>query len=333
MRSASRSRSNSSQSAEARVRGFCVSQGQPLPSAPCHCTPRCGRHSMRLRRSSHVWTGRRARPHWPVVSDTMIPTADLLLRGGAFLLLALLATLVLRDHGRVAAGWLGSLFAAGTAAFTLCSAPGMHERLGWWSAPILAGASGNNLVFWLFARALFDDGFRPRLWHGVLCLAIVAAAVIEVLMLAPASSPAAAPLGIALTAQTVLFAILGGVQAVVTWRGDLVEPRRRLGQGLAAPACGRGQEERGALVHLIKRRTAASPCEPAHACRPAGGARRWPDRRTHRLYARRRDHSSGPARGDPKADVRTSAAGGGHVASAIARRRPDRKSSRSSGLR
>jgi hypothetical protein len=57
-----------------------------------------------------------------------------------------------------------------------------------------------------------------------LWLAIVAAGVIE----APASSPAAAPLGIALTAQTVLFAILGGVQAVVTWRGDLVEPRRRL---------------------------------------------------------------------------------------------------------
>jgi hypothetical protein len=78
-----------------------------------------------------VWTGGRARPHWPVVSDTMIPTADLLLRGGAFLLLALLATLVLHDHGRVAAVWLGSLFAAGTAAFTLCSAPGMHERLGW----------------------------------------------------------------------------------------------------------------------------------------------------------------------------------------------------------
>jgi AraC-like DNA-binding protein len=150
------------------------------------------------------------------------------LRGGACLLLVLLAALVLRDHGRVAAGWLGSLFAAGTAAFTLCSAPGMHELLGWWSAPILAGASGNNLVFWLFARALFDDGFRPRPWHGVLWLAIVLAAVIEVLILAPASSPAAAPLGIALTAQTVLFAILGGVQAVATWRGDLVEPRRRL---------------------------------------------------------------------------------------------------------
>ena len=158
----------------------------------------------------------------------MIQTADLLLRGGACLLLALLAALVLRDHGRVAAGWFGSLFAAGTAAFTLCSAPGMHELLGWWSAPILAGASGNNLVFWLFARALFDDGFRPRPWRGVLWLAIVAAGVIEVLMLEPAFSPAAAPLGIALTAQTVLFAILGGVQAVATWRGDLVEPRRRL---------------------------------------------------------------------------------------------------------
>jgi len=162
------------------------------------------------------------------MSDTLIRTADLLLRAGACLLLALLAALVLRDHGRVAAGWFGSLFAAGTAAFTLCSAPGMHELLGWWSAPILAGASGNNLVFWLFDRALFDDGFRPRPWHGVLWLAIVAAGVIEVLMLEPAFSPAAAPLGIALTAQTVLFAILGGVQVVATWRGDLVEPRRRL---------------------------------------------------------------------------------------------------------
>jgi hypothetical protein len=60
---------------------------------------------------------------------------------------------------------------------------------------VVRGTSGNNLVFWLFARALFDDGFRRRLWHGVLWLAIGAAAVIEVLMLAPLSSPAAAPLG------------------------------------------------------------------------------------------------------------------------------------------
>jgi AraC-like DNA-binding protein len=162
------------------------------------------------------------------VGDTLIQTADLLLRGGACLLLAVLAALILRDHGRVAAGWLGALFAAGTAAFTLCSAPGMHNLLGWWSAPILAAASGNNLVFWLFARALFGDGFRPRLWHGVVWLAIVAAGVIEVLILNPTSSQAVAPLGIALAAQTMLFAVLGGVQAAATWRGDLVEPRRRL---------------------------------------------------------------------------------------------------------
>jgi AraC-like DNA-binding protein len=163
-----------------------------------------------------------------MTGDNLIQTTDLLLRGGACLLLALLAALVLRDHGRVAAGWLGTLFAAGTAAFALCSAPGMHKLLGWWSAPILAVASGNNLVFWLFARALFVDGFRPRVWHGVLWLIIVAAGVIEVLMLEAVSSPAAAPLGIALTVQTVLFAILGGIQAVASWRDDLVEPRRRL---------------------------------------------------------------------------------------------------------
>ncbi|MFI5012943.1 MAG: hypothetical protein ACHQAY_11405 [Hyphomicrobiales bacterium] len=102
-------------------------------------------------------------PNWAMASDTLIRTAELLLRGGACLALALLAALVLRDHGRVGAGWLGALFAAGTAAFTLCSAPGMHELLGWWSAPILAGASGNNLVFCCSpARCSMTDSGRAR---------------------------------------------------------------------------------------------------------------------------------------------------------------------------
>jgi hypothetical protein len=43
---------------------------------------------------------------------------------------------------------------------------------------------------------------------------LVRGGVIEVLMLEPESSPAAAPLGIALTAQTMLFALLGGVQSL-----------------------------------------------------------------------------------------------------------------------
>ena len=56
---------------------------------------------MRWREPWRCLTGRRGRPHCAIVSDTLIRTADPLLRGGACLLLALLAALVLRYYGRV----------------------------------------------------------------------------------------------------------------------------------------------------------------------------------------------------------------------------------------
>ena len=39
--------------------------------------------------------------------------------------------------------------------------------------PLLALSAGNNVVFWLLAASLFDDGFRLRWWHGALWLLLV----------------------------------------------------------------------------------------------------------------------------------------------------------------
>src|SRR6202166_204258 len=39
----------------------------------------------------------------------------------------------------------------------------------------IVGTSANCVVFWLWARAAFDDDFVPRFWHGVLWAAVVVA--------------------------------------------------------------------------------------------------------------------------------------------------------------
>src|SRR6516225_6677109 len=99
-------------------------------------------------------------------NGSLLPAVDLLLRGGVCVLMLLLAMLLVRDHARIVAARLGALFALGVAAYALCSSAALHAHLGIWAVPVLAAATGNNLVFWLFARALFDDAFHPRWWHA-----------------------------------------------------------------------------------------------------------------------------------------------------------------------
>jgi AraC-like DNA-binding protein len=186
-------------------------------------------------------------------SDLLI-AVDLLLRGGAVPLLLALAALVLRDHGRLVVARLAALFALGAAAYALCSAAGLAGHGGWWRLPIRALATGNNLVFWLFARALFDDGFRPRPWHAALWLLIVAIGFLDGVVPA-SSSPAAALVDDLLGVAALLFAALAVVPAVASWRGDLVERRRRLRLFVVAAAA--AQIGLTALAGLLGARRAA----------------------------------------------------------------------------
>ena len=152
---------------------------------------------------------------------------DLALRSGVCALLALLAAALLRDFGRQAAARLGAGFVLGALAYVVSSAPGFWLA-GPWGWPLSAVAVGVNLSFWLFARALFDDSFRPRPIHAALWLAIVAFGLAQTVSEARGSPSAAALLGTLRSLQAVGFALAAGAQALASFRTDLVEPRRRL---------------------------------------------------------------------------------------------------------
>lgn len=179
----------------------------------------------------------------PPISAPLV--LDLVLRGGDAVLLLLVGAILARDHGRVPAGRLGAVFAVGSAAYALCSTPVVHTLMGGWSAPLMALSGGNNLVFWLFARALFDDGFRLRPWHAGLWAAIVGADF------AGALGPPwlSGPLDLVLPLQALGFALLAAAQTLASWREDLVERRRRLRLYVVVAAA--GQTAASALVRLL----------------------------------------------------------------------------------
>ena len=171
-------------------------------------------------------------------NDALLSSLDLLLRGGVCALLLLVAALLARDCGRVIAARLGALFALGAAAYAVCSAPGLHSHLGWWATPILAVATGNNIVFWLFAQALFDDAFRVRWWHPMLWGIVVAVGLFYGVLLEPEHAAMAAPVRSFLALQALAFAALAGVQTLASWQADLVERRRWLRLFIVAAAAG-----------------------------------------------------------------------------------------------
>jgi AraC-like DNA-binding protein len=157
-----------------------------------------------------------------------IAVADLALRGGSIMLLLLVAALLLRDHPNQTAGRLGAMFAIGTAAYALCSAPRVADQQTWWHAPLLALAAGNVVVFWLLARALFDDAFRPRAWHAALWAAFVVTALTCFFVLSQRSFHVAGVIDGLHGVGRVVLAGLAVAQTLRSWRADLVEERRRL---------------------------------------------------------------------------------------------------------
>jgi hypothetical protein len=86
--------------------------------------------------------------------ETLLASTDLLLRRGVFALLLLIAALLARDYSRVIGARLGALFALGTAADAVWSAPGLHAQQGWWPAPILAGDRQQRYVLAFRAGAI-----------------------------------------------------------------------------------------------------------------------------------------------------------------------------------
>lgn len=176
------------------------------------------------------------------MNGPLTPVAvDLLLRGGVVMLCLMIGAGLMRDRPKAPAIRLGALFALGAGAYTVCSTPGFHAGAGIWAAPFLALAVGNNLVFWLFARALFDDAFKVRAVYAAPWALLALLGVAAGLNWTAGWPGVQRGLGIVLSLQAMGFGALAIVQTWASWQADLVEPRRRLRVFIVA----------GSAVHIL----------------------------------------------------------------------------------
>jgi AraC-like DNA-binding protein len=161
------------------------------------------------------------------VGNSGLMLIDLGCRGAAGGLLLLIAALSVRDRPGSTVGRLTAAFALGAAAYAIRGAPGFPEQWQWWSLPILALCWGSAVVFWLWARAAFDDDFVLRRWHVALWGVIVASGLFITCAkgLPPIVTTA---IGRTLTFSALGLALLAAAQMLATWRADLMEGRRRL---------------------------------------------------------------------------------------------------------
>ena len=163
----------------------------------------------------------------PVVDSNGLMSINLGVRGAAVGISLLIAGLMLRDRGDSTLGRLGAALLVGAAASAIISAPTFPRPWQWWSLFLLALSSGAIVVFWLWARAAFDDDFVLRRWHGALWAVIVG---LQILVAGWTVKWPGLGLAIdrALSVTYVGLALLAAAHVLATWRADLVAKRRRL---------------------------------------------------------------------------------------------------------
>jgi AraC-like DNA-binding protein len=108
-------------------------------------------------------------------------SADVVLRAAGMTVTLMMVILFLRDAGRSLVGRLAAIFSLGVASYLLCSSAAFHALPVPIQMPVLALCVANPVLFWLLARALFDDGFRLVPLHGVLMVAALALKAAEML--------------------------------------------------------------------------------------------------------------------------------------------------------
>src|SRR5262249_51271513 len=147
-----------------------------------------------------------------------LSSVELALRAATIAILLVLAASLLRDFRDTVAGKLAIALALGSAAHAAICAIGAPSAISAWHAPLVALSTGNVVVFWLFCRALFDDAFALRWWHGLIWLAVAAFSFINCMWIMPAGYGRLAVNLIALG-----FIILAVGQTVASWSADLMQ--------------------------------------------------------------------------------------------------------------
>ncbi len=139
----------------------------------------------------------------------------------------LIACLTWRDRRQTRVGRLSAALTLSAAASAVNSTPGFRQAEVVWRAPVLALAAGSVVVFWLWARIVFDDDFILRARHAALWALSVAGELFSAY--GCAKWPRAGSLAdLVVQLVGVGLAVLAITQTMATWRGDLVTGRRRL---------------------------------------------------------------------------------------------------------
>jgi len=155
-----------------------------------------------------------------------LAATELCLRAAAVTLLLVLAASTFADFRKVLAGRLVIAFALGAAAHAVTASIGAGPPISASHAPLIALATGDMVVFWLLTRALFDDAFKLRWWHGAIWVAVVVFSFVNCMWIAPGGNAR-----IAITMVNSLglvFIALAVAQTFGSWSADLVERRRRV---------------------------------------------------------------------------------------------------------
>jgi AraC-like DNA-binding protein len=154
---------------------------------------------------------------------------DALLRGMLLALLALIAWVLGRDRRGLPAVRAGMALAAGLAVQIASTMPWFEQAVPRaLQAPAVAISVGNAVLFWIFVKALFDDGFAFRPIYALVWIVAAALGGLNCMVFAHGGT-AIAPYTTGLQrAIPLVFAILTVQAAAAGWGGDLVEGRRRL---------------------------------------------------------------------------------------------------------
>lgn len=155
-----------------------------------------------------------------------LAATELAFRAASVALLLVLAASLVADFRNVLAGRLGAALALGLAAHAVSYSVGVTSRISASHAPLIALSTGNIVVFWLFTRALFDDEFRLRWWHGWVWALVTAFSFAGCVWIAPSGH-------VRFSVTVVNLIVLGFIalaigQTIASWPADLVERRRRV---------------------------------------------------------------------------------------------------------
>ncbi len=166
----------------------------------------------------------------------MLETADIVLRTVTVMAAVLLAVLLLTTGRRRPPALPGAFFALAVAAFFVTSSPHSNAVLGAWDYPLTALCVTKAVWFWLFARALFNDGARLRGDHLLIVgvIAVLGTWQQEVFLAQYRAETAGAfetVAGFGIEGALLLFVLLGVYEASRDLAVDLVERRRRLRLG------------------------------------------------------------------------------------------------------